>query len=58
MRGLISKVEDGGGINRKSHETGFEVEMRPGASSGASSKTDRLTGFHDLIRLYKRAIEV
>ncbi len=58
VRGLVCEVEDCRRIYGVSHETGLKVEVRTGASSGASTQTDRVAGFHHLVSLYEWLVEV
>ena len=58
MRSVVGEIEDCRGIDRISHITGFEMEVRACGSAGAASEADGITGFDHLVRLHEMLVEV
>ena len=54
----VAEVDDGGGVDGVTHEACLEVEVRAGASSGASAQADGLPCFYHLVRFDKDFVEV
>lgn len=55
---MIGEIKYGRRVDSVSHIPGFEVEVRSGASSGASAETDRIAGLYHLVRLHEMLVEV